>query len=158
MKRVEKLVEHPVFLATLKELQVVEADRIYCTHNLEHLLSVARIMTIQNLEKNLKIPPDWIYSVALLHDIGRLHQYKTGEKHPLVGSEMAVSILKDCDFSPEETKELCLAIKTHNNQEETNQIGQLLRFSDKLSRNCFICPGKDSCKWPEDEKNRGITI
>ncbi len=158
MERVDKILNHPTFRKTIKKLKKVEQDRIYCIHDMEHLLNVARIMMIQNLEENLRFEKEVIYAVALLHDIGRLNQYKTKEKHAIFGSKMAYDILLECDFDEKLTAEMCLAIKTHSGNEDTNDLGILLRIADKLSRNCFICVAEAQCNWSYQKKNRSIYI
>ncbi len=158
MKRVDKIIAHPAFTAIMKELKEKEAARKYCIHDMEHLLNVARIMMIKNLEENLNFEKELLYAAAILHDIGKLSQYKTGEKHALIGSEIAETILLECDFSVEETKRITQAIRTHSGNEPTNPLGELLRDSDRLSRNCFLCGASEACNWPENQKNRGLTI
>lgn len=158
MKRIDKIIAHPTFITTIKELKAREATRKYCIHDMEHLLNVARIMMIKNLEEHLNFEKELIYASAILHDIGKLSQYKTKEKHALIGSEIAHSILLECNFTAEETKMITQAIKTHSDNEPTNPLGELLRDCDKLSRNCFICSASNECKWSKKEKNRGITI
>lgn len=158
MEKVNLILNHITFVCTMKKLEVTECDRKFCIHNIEHLLNVARIMTIKNLEQNLGFDKQTIYATALLHDIGKLEQYLNGTPHALIGSDMAYNILLDCNFSPEEAKIMCHAIKTHNSSEETTPFGQLLRSSDKESRNCFICSASSECNWNKNQKNRGILI
>ncbi len=158
MHRIDLITAHLEFISILTELSIVERDREYCLHNIEHLLNVARIMMITNLEQNLGFEKDIIYASALLHDIGRLEQYKSGRKHAAIGSELAKDILKNCKFDDDEIAIICKAIATHNSNEQTNALGQLLRTSDKLSRNCFICTARNKCNWDEEKINKGITV
>ena len=46
MKRLDRIIHHPVFQQELERLEFYEKDRIYCRHNLEHLLAVARTAQI----------------------------------------------------------------------------------------------------------------
>lgn len=158
MKKVNLILAHNTFVQVMKKLEEAEKGRIFCIHNIEHLLNVARIMTIKNIEQNLGFDKEIIYGTAILHDIGKLEQYQNGTKHALVGSEMAYQILLDCNFSTKEAKLMCDAIKTHNSHEPTTTFGELLRSSDKESRNCFICSASHECNWKENKKNRGILI
>ncbi len=158
MERVDLIINHPEFIRIMTKLKKVEKNREYCIHDLEHLMNVARIMTIKNIEENLGFDKEIIYAVALLHDIGKLHQYKTKEKHAPYGAILAKQILRDCNFNDEEVAKMTQAIKTHSDELPTNPLGELLRTSDKLSRNCFLCPARDKCNWDEKKKNKGITI
>lgn len=164
MERVNRILAHRDFVEVMQGLNDAEKDRIYCKHDLEHLLNVARIMTIRNLEKNLGISKDIIYGTALLHDIGRLAQYETGQKHAQVGCGMAAIILKACGYKEVEIVDMCEAINGHSEsndfQENTTTLNSLLKESDKLSRNCFLCTAKDTCYWGEKGKvhNGGIQV
>lgn len=158
MYKINLITTHKKFISILTELANVEKTRKYCVHNIEHLLNVARIMTITNLEQNLGFEKDIIYAVALLHDIGRLEQYKSGGKHAAFGSVLARDILKDCEFSNDEINMICKAISTHSSDEQTNYLGELLRTSDKLSRNCFICLARAKCNWKGKQMNKGIIV
>ena len=158
MERIDLIINHPEFIEIMTKLKKKEKDREYCVHDLEHLMNVARIMVIRNIEEQLGFSKEIIYATALLHDIGKLHQYKTKEKHAPYGSLLAQPILRDCGFDEGEIATISQAIKTHSEDEPTNGLGELLRTSDKLSRNCFLCPARDKCNWDENKKNKGITI
>lgn len=157
MERINRIIAHPAFVAAMKELKACEAAREYCVHDIEHSLNVARLMMIVNLEHNLRYDEELLYAAALLHDIGRVSQYKTGEDHALAGGEAAWDILPACGFWPGETLMIDKAIRTHNTDEPVNPLGELLQLCDKRSRNCFLCAAADTCKWPDEKKNRGIT-
>ncbi len=133
MERVNLILNHNTFIDTIKKLAEIELDRKYCIHDIEHLLNVARIMAIKNLEQNLGFEKEIIYATAVLHDIGRLEQYQNKKNHGVVGSEMAYTILLECGFSLSDSVVIKDAIKTHNTNEDTNSLGQLLRDSDKKS-------------------------
>ena len=55
MERVNRILNHPVFLEKLAKNQAAEADRRFCRHGMEHFLDVARIGMILNLQENLQI-------------------------------------------------------------------------------------------------------
>ena len=78
MERVNKICGHPVWKWHMERLAEYEKDRIFCRHGVEHLLDVARIAYIENLEKNSGLSKEIIYGAALLHDIGRYLQYTEG--------------------------------------------------------------------------------
>ncbi len=51
MKYTEKLLKHPEFLRIMKRVKTLEQNRIYCHHELEHSLDVARLAWITYLEE-----------------------------------------------------------------------------------------------------------
>ena len=53
MERLNTVLRHPLYQQYYKELREEERDRIFCCHQMEHLLDVARIAYIRNLENNL---------------------------------------------------------------------------------------------------------
>ena len=50
---IEQIRRHPLFQAYYRRLEQAEKERIFCCHQMNHLLDVARIAYIQNLEQNL---------------------------------------------------------------------------------------------------------
>ena len=48
-----RITDNPTFIEKLDRIEELERDRIYCGHGLGHLLDVARIAYIYNLEENL---------------------------------------------------------------------------------------------------------
>ena len=89
MRRVQKIWEHPLYQENYQKLQEKEADRIYCRHGIDHLLDVARIAYIHNLEESDGYSKAVIYAAALLHDIGRYEQYEWGIPHEKSGERIA---------------------------------------------------------------------
>ena len=73
MKRVNQIIQHEVFIRELKKLNRLERDRMYCRHDIDHLLSVARVAYITALEEGLPLKKDVIYGAALTGP-GRLLQ------------------------------------------------------------------------------------
>lgn len=153
MERVNKLINHKVFQEIIKGLREKEKNRIYCKHDLEHLLNVARVMWITNLENQYNLDKELVYATALLHDIGRLEQYENGRKHALAGVEIAYRILKDCSYTVQEQESICRGVRGHSDNSDKSLLGELLYEADILSRNCFICDAKDSCYWGEKGKS-----
>ena len=158
MDRVHRILDHPLFLRELAAIEEAEHDRIYCGHNLAHLLDVARIAWILNLERDLGLAKDLVYGTALLHDLGRAAEYSQGIPHDRASVELARTILPQAGYEPKEVKDVERAILGHRGQgpEDEGPLASLLFEADKKSRACFACPARESCKWPEDKKNATI--
>lgn len=71
----------------------MEHDREFCCHQITHLLDVARIAYIKNLEAGLGIDKELIYTAAILHDIGKALQYTDKIPHEIAGEKIAGEIL-----------------------------------------------------------------
>lgn len=163
MERYNRIIEHPVFVKYIKELAVLEQDRRFCRHGIEHLLAVARIGYICILENHLDIDRDIMYGAALLHDLGRVAQYHGNGEHHTESAKLAEGILTDCGYKAEEIAVIRQAIVNHRQEttitvekQQKELLSQILYNADKKSRNCFICNAYDECRWSEDKKNRGI--
>jgi len=158
MKRVDQILKHPLFMKYIEKTDAHEADRIFCKHNMEHFLAVARIAEILNLKKKLKIKKEYVYAAALLHDVGRYKQYEDGIPHDRASAALASGILMDCGFDDKETAMIVDAIGSHRDsevQDEQNLRGILYR-ADKLSRSCFACPVEKKCDRKAEKKNLQI--
>jgi HD superfamily phosphodiesterase len=143
MERVNRILAHPTFRAQLSQLEALEAQRSFCHHDLEHLLSVARLMAWYDHTSPQPLPQGLIYATALLHDIGRAAQYTDGTPHEAAGVAIAAPILADCGFSPEEQAQILSAIGAHRSPDAAQaRLGALLYRADKKSRPCFACPAK----------------
>ncbi len=182
MKFVEKIIKHPVYIEILKELEKLEEARIFCCHGLPHLMDVARIAYIYDLEQALNIEKEVIYLAALLHDIGRVKEYREGIPHEQASREMAEVFLKELQYPIEKIEIILTAIEGHRNKDvkescfrdcvdikqeiEKNlaekSMSEKLRFvinmADKKSRNCFFCGAYEQCNWGEDKKNKVVTF
>ncbi|WP_238379612.1 HD domain-containing protein [Kallipyga gabonensis] len=160
MDRVHRILDHPLFLRELAAIEESEHDRIYCGHNLTHLLDVARIAWILNLEQGLGLAKDLVYGTALLHDLGRAREYDQGVSHDRASVQLARTILPQAGYTPEEIRIMERAILGHRGHgpgpEDEGPLASLLFEADKKSRACFACPAAESCKWPEDKKNTTI--
>ena len=155
MERIDKILNHELFLYHLHANEAAEAQRCFCRHSMVHFLDVARIGMILNLEEGVELPKEWIYAAALLHDMGKHIQYENGTPHELASAEIAPSILKECGFDDKETDVIVDAIRAHRDvsvKEERNLRGILYR-ADKASRPCYICPVEKECNWKEGKKN-----
>lgn len=157
MDRIDKILNHNLFLLHMKANKEAEADRRFCLHNIEHLLDVSRVAMIINLQENLNIDREIIYAAALLHDIGRHVQYKENIPHEVASVAIAKEILDECDFSKEETLVILNAISAHREIKlEKSPLGDILYRADKESRPCFFCKVRNECNWPDEKKNISI--
>ena len=159
MKRVNAILRHPLFAETLRLLDELEAERIFCRHDLTHLLDVARLMWIDVLEKGLDLDRETVYAAALLHDLGRAEQIQNGVPHEQASAYLAEKILPDAGFTAEETKTVIAAIRGHRGSAPADaraQLGEMLYRADKACRLCWRCGARDACNWPEERKNAGI--
>lgn len=158
MDRIDKIINHPIFLEHLRKNQEAEKDRSFCHHDITHFLDVARIGLIISLEDGLNIERELIYGAALLHDIGRHMQYTQGTPHEQASAMIAPDILRDCGFNDEETDVIITAILYHRNEvaaQESSLRGVLYR-ADKASRPCYICNVERECSWKDGKKNKNI--
>ena len=76
MDRVNAILKHKTYRKYYDQIEKIEKDRIFCRHQMPHLLDVARIAYITNLERNLGYDREVIYAAAILHDIGKSFQYE----------------------------------------------------------------------------------
>ena len=158
MERVNRILKNPYYKECIDKIGDWEKNRIFCGHDTNHLLHVARIAMLINQEENLAIPKEQVYAAALLHDIGRFVQYECGEDHAVVSARMAPDILKAAGFMETEILEITQAILNHRNKAvagEPNLRGILYR-ADKLSRDCYFCKAEPECDWSREKKNAGI--
>ena len=159
MKRVNAILRHPLFEEKLRLLDELEAERVFCRHDLTHLLDVARLMWIDVLERGLAIDRDAVYAAALLHDLGRAEQIQRGIPHEQASAALAESILPDAGFTAEEIAAVIAAIRSHRGSASADaraQLGEILYRADKACRLCWRCDAREACNWPEERKNAGI--
>ena len=156
MDRIEAIRRHPLFQAEYQRLWAAEQDRVFCRHDMEHLLSVARLMHLYNLEEEAGIPRDLLYAAALLHDIGRADELTRGTPHEIAGARLAGEILDDCCFPAREIQRIQAAILSHRQAGVRDPLALYLYRGDKRSRLCFACPAAAACKWPDEKKNLQI--
>lgn len=158
MEEIEKIRTHPLYMECYRKLEKAEADRTFCRHQMPHLLDVARIAYIRNLEEKLGFQKEVIYAAALLHDIGKIRQYEDGIPHEAAGAEIAGTILADTGLFPDEVNYMIIrSIEEHRRPcADMTSLGRLLCESDKRSRACYACPAESQCNWSESEKNLQI--
>lgn len=157
MDKFKRLLEDEELKQCFEKNLKFEKDRMFCKHDLEHSLAVARIAYIKNLEDGLNIDKGLIYAAALLHDIGRWKQYKDGISHDEAAGVIAERILEKCGYDKKEKKSILEAIKNHRNDTRNyDNLKGIIYISDKLSRNCFSCQVRDKCNWSDLKKNDTI--
>lgn len=171
---IDAIRQHPLFREYYKRLEEAERDRKFCCHQMDHLLDVARIAYIQNLEQELGFSKNVIYAAALLHDIGKVRQYEEGIPHEIASAEIAEVILREVSlpgkknemeepggegFSEEERTEILRAVRGHRKYYRgMSGLEKLLYTSDKKSRQCFACFAESECNWSLEKKNMEIEI
>jgi len=160
MKRVNKILNHDLFLEHINKNQSAEATRRFCRHNMSHFLDVARIGMLINLEEEIGIGKELIYAAALLHDIGKHVQYEDGTPHEVASAQIAPMILNDCGFDDNETHVIVSAILTHRDVtvKEQKDLNGILYRADKLSRPCFACEAATDCNWKDEKKNKELFL
>lgn len=163
MQQVAFLRKHPLYRSSYQRLEELEYDRIFCRHQMTHLLDVARIAYIHNLERGLGIRKELIYAAALLHDIGKYRQYEDGTPHELASEAIAATILSDMPepicFTPEEKQQILTAIRGHRRlRQDAEPLEALLYESDKASRACYACQAETDCNWSNNKKNMEILL
>lgn len=160
MDRVNKIINNAQFRNNLEKIKELEKDRIYCRHNLQHFLDVARVAYIISLEKKFKLSKEVIYASALLHDIGKWRQYVEGIDHSIASAEIAEGILKDCFYSKDEISIILEAIKKHRTGENLiTELDLVLYEGDKRSRLCVDCNSIKSCKrFINDERSLDVPL
>ena len=166
MKFVKKLLESEEYAGRLRKLKDMERERVYCRHDLDHFLHVARIAYILSVEQGLELDKEQIYLCGLLHDLGRVEEYRSGISHAEASAGAAGEILRVLGYDREKAQEVCYALSRHSGRiNEKEQIGEeterrellarVLALADQLSRNCFACEARESCKWKDEEKTTG---
>ena len=153
MKNTNIILNHPLTQELYEKLDEFEQKRIYCIHDLTHSLAVARICYILNLENNLAIDKDLIYSTAILHDLGRVYEYENIKDHHIASVEIAKEILETTAFSRAQKEKIINAIKNHRNKDQDNSFNDIFYKADKLSRDCFNCKSQSSCRWSKEKMN-----
>lgn len=158
--RVQLIWEHPLFQEGLRANERMEQNRIFCRHGFEHLLDVARIAWIEDLESGAGVPKEMVYAAALLHDIGRHLQYTDQMPHHEASARIAEKILPECGFTPEETVQILHAILRHRDStaKEDRGLAGLIYRADKRSRCCFACPAEAECDWDREKKNLALYV
>lgn len=156
MERLQQIWNHPLYRETMEKLILLEKDRVFCGHGPAHLLDVARLAWIMNLELELGYEKPVIYAAALLHDIGRVAEYQSGIPHEKGSRQIGARILPECGYQETETVLILDAVGSHRTPADEQNLNWLLYRADKQSRLCFVCPAEPMCDWPDEKKNMRI--
>ncbi len=102
-------------------------------HTLDHVKRVYGLAMAlgRELSANLRV----LGAAALLHDVGRLQELKTGISHSILSGEMSRGILTQLGYSLDEIEQVVNTIKTHRFSENirpTSLEGEILSDADKL--------------------------
>ena len=188
LPRVNRILGDAEYLKYIHEIEELERDRIFCRHNMEHFLNVARIACLLDHEDSYDAsepedspdalkPEDthdaskpagsrgtssWaeiIYAAALLHDIGRGQEYLTGVRHEEESARLAPPIIRRAGFNDEEEGLIISAIANHRNKEcPEGRLDSIIYRADKLSRPCYYCKASQQCHKTDDKKNLELKI
>ena len=163
MDRVNEIWKHPLYQKYYARIEELEQNRVFCRHQMPHLLDVARIAYIRNLEDDMGFAKDVVYAAAVLHDIGKALQYEARIPHELAGVDIAEQILADlpaeAEYTTDEKRMILTAVKGHRRlREDPEPLEKLLYESDKASRMCFACPAEAQCDWSREKKNMEIKV
>lgn len=154
MKKVNEILNHPVYMETVRKIEELERERVFCGHDLSHFLDVARVACLLNAENGFGVAKELIYAAALLHDIGRGEQYLHGTPHHEASAVIAAKILDDCGFAEDEKEAVLEAILAHRSSgEKGSSLVDMIYRADKLSRPCFGCKAEAECNWSSEKKN-----
>lgn len=153
MEYLNRLLEDTDFLERVERIDKLEQKRKFCRHGMEHMLSVARIAWIMNLEQNLGEEKEFLYLCAMLHDIGREQEYQTGLPHEVGSSQIAKEYLIQIQYPEQKSERLLNWIGEHRKAE-----GTLFWEADKRSRTCCTCKATKDCHWPIERRNHRIEI
>lgn len=157
MYRVDKILKDPWYNECLKRNAQAEKNRIFCRHDLDHMLNVARITYMLILESLDTVaatgkPGDpikskeVIYAAGLLHDMARWQEYETGEDHAVVSARMAELVLDRAGFNCTEKEVIVAAIHEHRTGgPDASPLGQYICRADDLARPCSRCNAKADC-------------
>ncbi|MCR4956461.1 MAG: HD domain-containing protein [Lachnospiraceae bacterium] len=159
MEYVNRLISNETYMKTMGEIHEMEKSRIYCHHGFNHLLDVARIAYIINLEKGFGYDKEFLYLCGLLHDIGRAKEYITGVSHKQCGVTLAKELLAQIDY-PKEKQELILEKVAQHGHAPMPKEGitrdNFFWFADKRARNCFACKAAGTCNWPMEKRTMEV--
>ena len=159
MERYQKIAKHEKFQYYMEKTRKAEEKRIFCRHNWDHLLAVARIAYILVLEEGLDISRDLVYATAFLHDIGKAEQYQRGIPHEIESAILAEGILKDCGYREDEIRMILGAILHHRVYRDFHtEFEKIIYRADKLSRPCKDCKAAEECNWSDEKINLEVTI
>jgi uncharacterized protein len=102
-------------------------------HTYEHTKRVHAMATRigEQLGANMRV----LGAAAILHDLGRQYEKKTGLSHAIYSGEMSKQILQELGYSTSEIEQIIETIRTHRfseNLQPTSLEGKILSDADKL--------------------------
>ncbi|MBE5899133.1 MAG: HD domain-containing protein [Lachnospiraceae bacterium] len=164
---IERILSDERYLEKINRLNEIEKDRTYCKHDLDHFQEVYQILSILSSRRGLDDSKKLSKTMAYFHDIGRADSYDGN--HRKSSSDFARILLGEYGISGEEIDLICYAIDNHSGRIDVEDAyyyidnnmvedslrdtwAKILRISDQLSRNCYICKANAICKWLEGEK------
>ena len=160
--RVNKIISNIEYLSIVREIETLEKEREFCRHDMQHFISVARIAELLNIKEALDIDTELIYAAALLHDIGRAEEVKTGVRHEIESKRLAPRLIDAAGFDEHESEMILSAIANHRNKDVIADMNRPLESiiyrADKLSRNCFYCDAFDKCNKAYEKRNMELNI
>jgi putative nucleotidyltransferase with HDIG domain len=151
MERVNRILSDEKYRIYLLKNKGPEEYRIFCTHDLEHMLAVARLTYLLLLEEDCKfMTQELAYAAGLLHDIGRWKEYQDGTDHAGYSAVLAATILERAGFETAERDLIVKAIAQHRNhhdqEEHRSPLSKALRKADGMARLCFSCAALKECR------------
>ncbi|SHG44020.1 HD domain-containing protein [Thermosyntropha lipolytica DSM 11003] len=169
MRRIELLLNDPIFNKHMQRNAELEIEPQFCRHDIHHHIDVARIAYILVLEHNdlnyfvkeadltgRLAAKEVIYAAGLLHDIAKWKEYEAGAEHAAIGARIAREILPRVFFNPHEVDIICQAVYEHRNiSRDMSFLGERIHRADNLSRVCIKCEHRMACP---KVKNKEITI
>ncbi len=150
MERCARIIENREYQMYLDENEAREKERIYCGHQFDHLLTVARLTYLLLLDDGQPfISREIAYAAGLLHDIGRWKEYRDGGDHAEISAELAGPILEEACFILSERRLIQEAISQHRSTGKDHlhrsPLSKALSKADRYSRPCFKCQAKENC-------------
>ena len=150
MNRVNRILRDGDYRLYLQKNKAAEEQRAFCRHDLEHLLTVARLTYLLLLEKECRhLSKEIAYSAGLLHDIGRWREYQGEGDHALHSAALSGPILERAGFAPSEKELIVKAIAQHRRPDpgvHRSPLSLALHRADRLSRLCFSCDAQKDCR------------
>ena len=154
-----RILKNREYQRVLSQLREMEADRVFCRHDIQHFLDVARLAVILCNDWGVSCDRDIIYAAALLHDIGRVQEMQCGIPHDIAGQAVADVILSDISCPDDAKKQIISLIASHRSAApKKSQLEQVFCEADKRSRSCYCCAVQAMCNWSEDKKNLDIEV
>lgn len=119
------------FESLKKYMESCMSDSAHDTGHIQRVLDAALILS----RKEKRVDTDVLIAAALLHDIGREEQFRTGESHALVGARLAKAHLREQGESEEFAQHVSDCIRTHSfrkNDPPATIEAKLIYEADKL--------------------------